>query len=158
MGPCWWGRRLLLMICNRGWHVLFIHELVWSRSAAGKSWFMWALCTPDAYGTSPRCRAVRPICLEMGLHTSSSAWLCLFPSPSSQLLHTHMQIGWSRSYFSCSRGHLGDASHPLSELEVNLQDGCGSKRLIMLLHVGHQLFLSIILRCFIQNIQFISTI
>lgn len=34
--PCCWGRRLLLMICGRGWHVLFIHELVWSRSAAGE--------------------------------------------------------------------------------------------------------------------------
>ena len=56
----------------------------------GKSWFMRALCTPDAYGTSPCCRAVRPICLEMGLHTSSLQMTLPLPLPQlTAPAHTH---------------------------------------------------------------------
>lgn len=97
------------------WYVLFKRKLVWSHSTAGKSWFMRALCTLDAYGTSLRCCAVGPICLEMGLHTSSSRWLSLFPSLSLQLLYTH--IGWSGSHKRAAiwtiTGCLGGVVHSL---------------------------------------------
>lgn len=97
------------------WYVLFKRKLVWSHSTAGKSWFMRALCTLDAYGTSLRCCAVGPICLEMGLHTSSSRWLSLFPSLSLQLLYTH--IRWSGSHKRAAiwtiTGCLGGVVHSL---------------------------------------------
>ena len=99
----------LLMICGRGWHVLFIHDA--------------CVVTFGSRGSLDSCghyarrtlMAPLPVAVQSGpfvwkwvyIHLPSK-WLCLFPSLSLQLLHTHT--------------HTHTHTHRLAKLEAtNMQ-------------------------------------